>query len=102
MKGFEGENVTLPCYGDTREDANDVQWKKDGTLLLEYSYAITDKASGGRFTGSNEGFLVGYLPLHINSVQLSDAGLYLCLIHGESREGDPRAVLLNVTGKFIL
>lgn len=98
---YEGENITLPCYGDTRRDASDAQWKKDGKTLLEYRYALPDEASAGRFTMSKEGFLRGDLSLHITSVQLSDAALYLCLIHGESRPGDPRAVLLKVEGKFI-
>lgn len=98
----EGENVTLPCHGYTLRDAKDVQWKKDGKILLEYTYEKTKKASVGRFTVSKEGFEDGDLSLHINSVQLSDSALYLCLIHGESRDGDPRAVLLKVESKFIL
>ncbi|MCI4390038.1 hypothetical protein PGIGA_G00117970 [Pangasianodon gigas] len=92
---FEGDNVTLPCYGDTRRDAKDVQWKKDGKKLLEYLYGTTN-ASAGRFMMSEEGFLDGDLSLHISTVHLSDAGFYLCLIQGESRDGDPRAVLLKV------
>lgn len=51
---------------------------------------------------SVEGFLDGDLSLHLSSVQQSDAGLYQCLIHDESQEGEPRAVLLQVKGQFYL
>lgn len=50
---------------------------------------------------SVEGFQDGDLSLHINSVQQADAGFYQCLIHDESYEGDPRAVLLKVEGTFL-
>lgn len=102
MKVFQGENTTLPCHGDTRRDTKDVLWKKGGEKVLEYASAMTNETTAGRFTVSSEGFLDGDLSLHISSVHLSDAGLYLCLLHGESRDGDPRAVLLRVEGKFIL
>lgn len=102
VKAVKGQNITLPCYGDTRRDAKDVQWKKNGTTLLQYPNVVTGETSGGRFTMSNESFIGGDLSLHISSVELSDAALYLCLIHGESRDGDPRAVLLKVEGTFIL
>ncbi|KAL6464437.1 hypothetical protein MHYP_G00267540 [Metynnis hypsauchen] len=49
-----------------------------------------------RFVLSQEAFPDGKLSLHITSVHLSDAGLYLCSIHEEFREGEPRAVLLKV------
>lgn len=61
----------------------------------------TDEASESRFMMSVEGFLDGDLSLHIGSVRLSDAGVYQCLIHDESQDGEPRAVLLKVEGKFI-
>lgn len=99
---FPGENTTLPCHGDTRRDIEDALWKKDGEKVLEYHSARTKEAPAGRFTMSNEGFLDGDLSLYISSVHLSDGGLYLCLLQGESRDGDPRAVLLKVEGKFIL
>ncbi|KAL7843590.1 hypothetical protein AOLI_G00251020 [Acnodon oligacanthus] len=94
------ENVTLPCYGDTRRDAKDVQWKKDGQKILLYNHWKQTMATGegfeDRFALSKEAFLDGKLSLHITSVRLSDAGLYLCSIHEEFREGEPRAVLLKV------
>ncbi|KAG7319196.1 hypothetical protein KOW79_017670 [Hemibagrus wyckioides] len=92
----EGNNITLSCYGDTRLDAEDVQWKKDGKDLLGYASAKPSETSAGRFSVSKQGFQDGDLSLHISSVSLSDAGFYLCLIHRESREGDPRAVVLMV------
>ncbi|KAK2821273.1 hypothetical protein Q7C36_020616 [Tachysurus vachellii] len=96
VKATEGSNTTLPCYGDTRLDARDVQWKKEGEKLLEYAHAKPNEASAGRFSVSQQGFQDGDLSLHISLVKLSDAGFYLCVIHGESREGDPRAVVLEV------
>ncbi|GAA6092541.1 uncharacterized protein LOC113661867 isoform X1 [Tachysurus ichikawai] len=96
VKATEGSNATLPCYGDTRHDAKDVQWKKEGKRLLEYAYAKPNEALASRFSVSQQGFQDGDLSLHISSVNLSDAGFYLCVIHGESREGDPRAVVLEV------
>ncbi|XP_060765956.1 CD226 antigen-like [Neoarius graeffei] len=96
VKVFPGENTTLPCHGDTRRDVEDVLWKKDGEKVLQYHSARTKEAPAGRFTMSNESFLDGDLSLHISSVHLSDGGLYLCLLQGESRDGDPRAVLLKV------
>ncbi|XP_053541314.1 protein turtle-like [Ictalurus punctatus] len=102
VKAFEGENVILPCYGDTRQDVKDVKWKKDGQKVLLYTHAnrsvTTDEASESRFMMSVEGFLDGDLSLHIGSVRLSDAGVYQCLIHDESQDGEPRAVLLKVEG----
>ncbi|KAK3512988.1 hypothetical protein QTP70_033997 [Hemibagrus guttatus] len=96
VTGVEGNITSLPCYGDTRLDAKDVQWKKDGKDLLEYTRAKPNETSAGRFSVSKQGFQDGDLSLHISSVNLSDAGFYLCLIHDESREGDPRAVVLKV------
>ncbi|XP_053094724.1 uncharacterized protein LOC117598680 [Pangasianodon hypophthalmus] len=105
VKAFEGENVTLPCYGDTQKDVKDVKWKKAGQKVLLYTHAnrsvTTDEASESRFLMSVEGFLDGDLSLHISSVHLSDAGLYRCLIRDESQDGEPRAVLLKVEGKYI-
>ncbi|GAA6092542.1 uncharacterized protein LOC113661867 isoform X1 [Tachysurus ichikawai] len=96
VKATEGSNATLPCYGDTRHDAKDVQWKKEGKKMLEYTYAKPNEALASRFSVSQQGFQDGDLSLHISSVNLSDAGFYVCVIHGESREGDPRAVVLEV------
>ncbi|XP_036415430.1 uncharacterized protein LOC118799583 [Colossoma macropomum] len=94
------ENVTLPCYGDTRQDANDVQWKRDGQKVLLYNHWTRTVTAGegfeDRFFLSQEAFPDGDLSLHITSVRHSDAGLYLCSIHDEFREGEPRAVLLKV------
>ncbi|KAI4905511.1 hypothetical protein NFI96_016524, partial [Prochilodus magdalenae] len=97
------ENVTLPCYGDTRRDAKDMQWQRDGEKILLYNHlsgtVTTGEGLENRFSLSQEAFLDGDLSLHITSVQQSDAGLYLCSIHDEFREGDPRAVLLKVEGE---
>lgn len=105
IKAFKGQNVTLLCYGDTRHDVKDVKWKKDGQRVLLYTHAnrsvTTDEASESRFMMSVESFLGGDLSLHISSVHLSDAGLYQCLLHDESQDGEPRAVLLTVEGKLI-
>ncbi|XP_062843014.1 uncharacterized protein LOC134301991 [Trichomycterus rosablanca] len=95
-----GENVSLPCYGDTRRDAKDVKWKKNGQTVHQYTHQdkpeTPEKAPEGRFMLSKEGFLDGDLSLYITSVDQSDAGLYLCFIHDESRNGEPSAVLLHV------
>lgn len=48
-----------------------------------------------------ERFQDGDLSLYISSVRLSDAGLYQCLIHDESQDGEPQAVLLKVESKYI-
>ncbi|KAM9462107.1 neural cell adhesion molecule 2-like [Clarias gariepinus] len=99
VKAFEGESVTLPCYGDTRHEVKDVNWKKAGQKVLLYTPANRSvTTSEARFMLSAEDFPHGDLSLHISSVQLSDAGLYQCLIHDESREGEPRAVSLKVEG----
>ncbi|KAI5093631.1 hypothetical protein C0J45_16769 [Silurus meridionalis] len=97
---FEGDNATLPCYGNTRRDAQDIQWMKDGGKLPVYKYSIAGEAAAGRITMSKEGFQTGDLSLRIGAVRHSDASLYLCLIHQGSREGDPRAVLLKVKDLF--
>ena len=103
MTALALENVTLPCYGDTQRDAKDVQWKKDGQKVLLYNdwKRTMDTGEGfeDRFVLSKEAFPDGDLSLHITSVRHSDAGLYLCSIHEEFREGEPRAVLLKVEGK---
>ncbi|KAG7324804.1 hypothetical protein KOW79_011120 [Hemibagrus wyckioides] len=39
VKALEGENVTLPCYGDTQHDVKDVKWMKDGHRVLLYTPA---------------------------------------------------------------
>lgn len=96
IKTFEGENVTLPCYGDTRVDAMNVQWKKGEETVLEITSVTTGDVSAGRCSISKEGYQDGDLSLHISSVNRSDAEFYRCLIHDESRDGDPRAVLLKV------
>ncbi|XP_047673221.1 CD226 antigen-like isoform X1 [Tachysurus fulvidraco] len=96
VKAFEGKNVTLPCYGDTRQVVKDVKWKKDGHKVLLYTPANRWMTTQNRFTMSVEGFLHGDLSLHICPVHLSDTGLYQCLIHDESQDGEPRAVLLKV------
>ncbi|KAG7324806.1 hypothetical protein KOW79_011122 [Hemibagrus wyckioides] len=98
VKALEGENVTLPCYGDTRHDVKDVKWKKDGHRVLLYTPANRSVTTESRFTMSVEGFLDGDLSLHISPVHPSDAGLYQCLIHDESQDGEPGAVLLKVEG----
>ncbi|XP_076851738.1 uncharacterized protein LOC143503277 [Brachyhypopomus gauderio] len=108
LKGFfptvvtarELENVSLPCHGDTRRDARDVEWKKDGQRVVHYNRE-TDSVSYGRdfkdrFKMTPEGFEDGNLTLLITSVHASDAGLYQCTIHDESREGEPPAVLLKM------
>ncbi|XP_047673228.1 uncharacterized protein LOC113655053 isoform X1 [Tachysurus fulvidraco] len=99
VKAFEGKNVTLPCYGDTRQVVKDVKWKKDGHEVLLYTPANRWMTKQNRFTMSVEGFLDGDLSLYISPVHLSDTGLYQCLIHDESQDGEPRAVLLKVEGK---
>ncbi|XP_076851737.1 uncharacterized protein LOC143503276 [Brachyhypopomus gauderio] len=96
----ELENVSLPCHGDTRRDARDVEWKKDRQRVVHYNLE-TDSVSYGRdfkdrFKMTPEGFEDGNLTLLITSVHASDAGLYQCTIHDESREGEPRAVLLKM------
>ncbi|XP_047673243.1 uncharacterized protein LOC113648436 isoform X4 [Tachysurus fulvidraco] len=96
VKAFEGKNVTLPCYGDTRQVVKDVKWKKDGHEVLLYTPANRWMTKQNRFTMSVEGFLDGDLSLHISPVHLSDTGLYQCLIHDESQDGEPQAVLLKV------
>ncbi|XP_047673219.1 CD226 antigen-like isoform X1 [Tachysurus fulvidraco] len=96
VKAFEGKNVTLPCYGDTRQVIKDVKWKKDGHEVLLYTPANRWMTKQNRFTMSVEGFLDGDLSLHISPVHVSDTGLYQCLIHDESQDGEPRAVLLKV------
>lgn len=105
IKAFEGQSVTLPCYGDTRRDIKDVKWKKDGQKVLLYTHASRsvspDEAPGSRVMMSVEGFLLGDLSLKITSAQLSDAGLYRCLLHDESQDGEPASVLLKVEGKLI-
>ncbi|KAK3528617.1 hypothetical protein QTP70_006030 [Hemibagrus guttatus] len=93
---FEGENVTLPCYGDTRQDVKDVKWMKDGHTVLLYTPANRSVTTESRFKMSVESFLDGDLSLHISPVHPSDAGLYQCLIHDESQDGEPGAVLLKV------
>ncbi|XP_053083042.1 uncharacterized protein LOC113539468 [Pangasianodon hypophthalmus] len=102
VQAFEGENVTLPCYGDTQQGVKDVKWRKGGLMFLLYTHenrsVTTEEASAGRFMMSVEGFLDGDLSLHISSVHRTDAGFYQCLIHDESREGEPRAVLLKIEG----
>lgn len=99
----EGQDITLQCYGDTRLDAINVQWKKDGKTLLMYeSSKELDEASAGRFSLSGQSFKQGDLSLRIKTVHRSDSGLYLCLIHDESRDGDPRAILLKVESEFVL
>lgn len=96
IKAFEGENVTLPCYGDTRIDAVNVQWKKGEETVLEITSATAGDVSVGRYSISKEGYQDGDLSLHISSVNRSHDAFYRCLIHDESRDGDPRAVLLKV------
>ncbi|XP_060758493.1 uncharacterized protein LOC132869176 isoform X2 [Neoarius graeffei] len=100
IKVFERENVTLPCYGDTRHNVQDVTWMKAGQKVLLYNHAngsvTTADASESRLTMSGKGFQDGHLSLHIASVDLSDAGLYQCLLHDESQDGYPNAVLLKV------
>ncbi|XP_022538495.2 uncharacterized protein LOC103040276 [Astyanax mexicanus] len=100
VKTHEREKVSLPCYGDTRRDARDVQWKKDTQLVLLYNHENGDVTRGKGFEDgffvSPEAFQDGDLSLHISSVRQSDAGLYVCKIHGESTDGEPRAVLLIV------
>lgn len=98
VKAFEGENITLPCYGDTRRDVKDVKWKKAEQNVLLYTHANRSVTTGSRFSMAVEGFLDGDLSLHIDSVQTSDGGLYQCLIHDESQDGEPPAVLLKVEG----
>ncbi|KAK2866706.1 hypothetical protein Q7C36_002762 [Tachysurus vachellii] len=99
VETFEGKNITLPCYGDTRQVVKDVKWKKDGHEVLLYTPANRSMTKQNRFTMSVEGFLDGDLSLHISPVHLSDTGLYQCLIHDESQDGEPRAVLLKVDGQ---
>lgn len=105
IKAFEGEEVILPCYGDTQQGVKDAKWKKAGQTVLLYSHenrsVTTEKESAGKFMLPIEGFLAGDLSLHISSVNQADAGVYQCLLHDESREGEPRAVLLKVEGKFV-
>lgn len=78
---------------------------KDGRKFLLYTHenrsVTTEEATAGRFMMSVEGFLDGDLSLNISSVHQSDAGIYQCLINDETQEGEPRAVLLKVVGKFI-
>lgn len=62
----------------------------------------TGEGFEGQLVLSKEAFQDGDLSLHISSVQQSDAGLYLCSFHDESREGEPRAVLLKVEGELML
>ncbi|XP_060795221.1 uncharacterized protein LOC132897941 isoform X2 [Neoarius graeffei] len=103
IKAFERENITLPCYRNTWHNVEDVIWKKDGQKVLLYTPAnrsvMTAEASESRLMMSTKGFLDGCLSLHISSVHLSDAGLYQCLLHDESQDGDPEAVLLKVEGR---
>ncbi|XP_060795227.1 cell surface A33 antigen-like [Neoarius graeffei] len=103
IKAFERENITLPCYGNTQHNVQDVTWKKDGQKVLLYTPAnrsvTTAEASESRLMMSRKGFRDGCLSLHISSVHLSDAGLYQCLLHDESQDGDPEAVLLKVEGR---
>ncbi|KAG7324805.1 hypothetical protein KOW79_011121 [Hemibagrus wyckioides] len=51
VKALEGENVTLPCYGDTRHDVKDVKWMKDGHRVLLYTPAnrseVIEKSKAG-------------------------------------------------------
>ncbi|KAG9260582.1 hypothetical protein AMEX_G26857 [Astyanax mexicanus] len=100
VKAHEREKVSLPCYGDTRRDARDVQWKKETQLVLLYNHENGHVTRGKGFEDgfwvSSEAFKNGDLSLHISSVRQSDAGLYVCTIHGESTDGEPRAVLLIV------
>ncbi|XP_072522469.1 uncharacterized protein [Salminus brasiliensis] len=100
VKVQELEDVTLPCYGDTRKDDKDVQWKKDGRKVVQYireSGTVTPgQGFEDRFVLSPEAFKDGDLSLHISSFHPSDAGLYLCSFHDESIDGEPRAVLLQV------
>ncbi|KAI5610009.1 AT-rich interactive domain-containing protein 4B isoform X2 [Silurus asotus] len=100
VKVQEKQNVTLPCYGDTRrQDVKDVQWKKDGGKVVLYTHAnrsVTTDEAGSRFMMSVEDFLDGDLSLHISSVHLSDAGIYRCLLHDESQDGEPSTVVLQV------
>ncbi|XP_046710412.1 uncharacterized protein LOC124389154 [Silurus meridionalis] len=102
VKVQEKQNVTLPCYGDTRrQDVKDVQWKKDGGKVVLYTHAnrsVTTDEAGSRFMMSVEDFLDGDLSLHISSVHLSDAGEYRCLLHDESQDGEPSTVVLEVEG----
>ncbi|XP_046709008.1 hemicentin-2-like [Silurus meridionalis] len=104
VKVQKKQNVTLPCYGDTRrQDVKDVQWKKDGGKVVLYTHAnrsVTTDEAGSRFMMSVEDFLDGDLSLHISSVHLSDAGEYRCLLHDESQDGEPSTVVLEVEGKF--
>ncbi|XP_053335543.1 uncharacterized protein LOC128508300 [Clarias gariepinus] len=99
VKAFKGENVTLPCYGDTRNDVKDVKWKKAGQKVLLYSTANRSVTTSEPRFSLSEDFLHGDLSLHISSVHQCDAGLYQCLIHDESQEGEPKAVLLEVEGR---
>ncbi|KAK1790283.1 hypothetical protein P4O66_014199, partial [Electrophorus voltai] len=96
----EQENITLPCYGDTRRDARDAQWVKEGRRVLLYD-RVTGTVTHGRgfddrFMLSPDGFTDGDLSLHVRLVHKLDEGLYQCTINDESREGEPRAVLLRV------
>ncbi|XP_027032088.1 uncharacterized protein LOC113661823 [Tachysurus fulvidraco] len=96
----EGETATLPCYGLTHQRVNDVKWKKAGQQFLLYTHEnrsmTIEKALADRYMMSMEVFLDGDLSIHINSVQQSDTGFYQCLIHDESQEGEPRALLMKV------
>lgn len=100
VKAHELENVLLPCYGDTRKEAKDLLWNKDKQLVLLYDDKTGNVTLGegaeDRFSISPETFQGGDLSLNISSLRKTDAGLYLCSIHDESREGDPRAILLEV------
>lgn len=96
VTAFEGENITLRCFGDTREMAKNVLWMKGVKKVLEYTFGKSHEAPAGRFFMSNKSYQEGNLSLFIISTELSDAGLYRCFIHDESRDGDPRAVLLVV------
>lgn len=93
----EGENVTLPCYGDTRQDAKDVTWKKDGPIVVQqFAQNSLMNFKESRFILSEKCFQDGDLSLEIISVNRSDAGLYRCFLNDESREGEPSAVFLHV------
>lgn len=86
-----------------QHDVTDIMWKKAGQKVLLYTHlsrsVTTDEASESRFTVTVEGFLDGDLSLHISSVHQSDVGLYQCLRHDESQDGEPRADLLKIEGK---
>ncbi|XP_035376492.1 uncharacterized protein LOC118240385 [Electrophorus electricus] len=95
----ELETITLPCYGDTRRNARDAQWQKDGQRVLHYDSKTGTVTHGRGYEERcmlSKGFADGDLSLHIGSVSESDEGIYRCTIHDESWEGEPRAVLLKV------